>query len=262
MENIIELKNVSFSYENNNKTLDNISISFKKGEKVCILGNNGAGKTTFFLMCNGVLKPDCGNILHFGKPIKYVKKELINLRKSVGIVFQDPDNQIIASCVENEISFGPMNLKLPLDEVSKRIENTLESLNLNHLRKRLTHTLSGGEKKRVSIADILVMKPDIIFLDEPTSSLDPQNVKLLEDILDLLHKNGTTIVISTHDIDFAYKFCDRSVVFSNGNILADGDSNSIFNDDDLIEKSGIRKPILFEISKLLDKNNIKLDLKS
>lgn len=251
MENILELCNVSFAYDDSKNTLKNINAKFKKGEKVAVLGGNGAGKTTFFLVCNGILKVHHGEVLHFDEKIQYKKSQLTKLRKSVSIVFQEPENQIIASTVENEVSFGPMNMGLDLKEVAHRVDDSLEVLNLQHLKKRATHTLSGGEKKLVTIADILAMNPDIIFLDEPTSSLDPENTKILREILETLHEKGATIVISTHDIDFAYSFCDRAIIFSKGEIIADDNIKEVFEKDEIIKKSNIRCPILFEVEKLI-----------
>ncbi len=209
-----------------------------------------AGKTTFFLVCNGILKTHHGELRHFGDPVAYGKKQLMSLRKSVSIVFQDPENQLIASTVENEVSFGPMNLGISTQEVAKRVNDSLDVLNLQDFRKRATHTLSGGEKKRVTIADILAMEPDVMFLDEPTASLDPKNVKILKEILETLHEKGVTVVVSTHDIDFAYGFCDRALVFSDGQIIADDAIQTVFESDQIVQQSGIRKPILFQVAQL------------
>lgn len=255
---ILKIDNISFSYDGKSDVLKNVNLSFKKGETVAILGNNGVGKTTLFMLCNGVLKPSHGNIILNGNEIKYLKKELICLRKSVGIVFQDPDNQIIAPTVESEVSFGVMNLKLKKEEVESRIEESLEDMDITHLRNRTTHNLSGGEKKRVCIADILAMKPSMIILDEPTASLDSKGVIMLKETLEKLSQSGITVVISTHDIDFAYDFAKRCVIICKGEVIGDNDMHEIFKNDDIIKKSELRYPIKFEYEKKLKELGIKL----
>lgn len=255
---ILKIENVSFSYNDEHEVLKNINLSFKKGETVAILGNNGVGKTTLFMLCNGILRPSHGNIILNGKAVEYSRKELINLRKNVGIVFQDPDNQIIAPMVESEISFGPMNLKLPKEEVKSRIEESLEDMDITHLRNRTTHNLSGGEKKRVCIADILAMKPSVIILDEPTAALDSKGVIMLKETLEKLSQSGITVVISTHDIDFAYDFAKRCVILCKGEVIGDNDMQEIFKNDDIIKKSELRYPIKFEYEEKLKELGIKL----
>lgn len=255
-QTVLELRNISFAYEASNPTLRNVSATFRRGERIAVLGNNGAGKTTFFLICNRILQPQQGELLHFGKEIGKSKAELMALRRSIGIVFQDPENQIIATTVENEVSFGPMNLRLPMDEVAQRVTQSLAQMNLTDFRQRATHMLSGGEKKRVSIADILAMQPDLIFLDEPTASLDPANVKVLGEILHQLHAHNITVIVSTHDIDFAYQYADRALVFTEGELLADTDMHTVFDNQVLIEQAKIRKPILFEVTQMLQKHGV------
>ena len=166
METVLIVKNLSYSYNEDKKALNGISLDIHRGERLAVIGSNGAGKSTFFLNLNGVLTPDKGEIFFEGKPID--KKNIIELRKNVGIVFQKADNQIIASTVLAEVSFGPMNMKLPRDEVIARCEEAMEYMNITHLKDRPPHYLSGGEKKCVSIADIIAMKPKLIIFDEPT----------------------------------------------------------------------------------------------
>lgn len=251
MHSILTLKDVCFSYEADVAVLRNINISFHPGETVAVLGGNGAGKTTFFLVCNGILKPQSGTLSHFDAPVSHNKKSLYSLRKSVSIVFQDPQTQLIAPTVESEVSFGPMNLGLPLDTVKQRVEDSLSALNLEPLKTRATHTLSGGEKKQVTIADILAMEPDAVILDEPTASLDPENIQRLHEIIAMLHQKGICVILSTHDMDFAYSVCQRGVVFVKGEILADDDITSIFKNNALLAQAGLRKPLLLDIEERL-----------
>lgn len=242
----MQLENINFSYFENEAVLKNVSIKINKGERIAVLGNNGAGKSTFFLISNGILIPDSGKLLYKGKEITRKKKDLIYLHKNVGIVFQEAENQIIASTVEGEVSFGPKNLKLSDELIREKVDNALETMNLLDYRNKSPQYLSGGEKKRLTIADILAMDSEIILLDEPTASLDPKNVILLEETLNKLSNRGITLLISTHDVDFAYKFADRVVVFSEGTIIADENVDTLFQRDDIIEQAGIKKPILYE----------------
>ena len=245
METVLSVKNLSYSYNEDKKALNGISLDIHRGERLAVIGSNGAGKSTFFLNLNGVLTPDKGEIFFEGKPID--KKNIIELRKNVGIVFQNADNQIIASTVLAEVSFGPMNMKLPRDEVMARCEEAMKYMNITHLKDRPPHYLSGGEKKCVSIADIIAMKPKVIIFDEPTEGLDPINKKMLEDVLDRLNKEGKTILISTHDVDFAYRWADRAVVFSDGEIIADDTPVNLFRNDDIIKRARLRRPVILEI---------------
>lgn len=250
---VLELKDISYSYPDSEPALNHISLTINRGDRIAILGNNGAGKSTFFLVCNGILKPQSGKLLYNGSEILHKKQDLIMLRKNVGIVFQDAENQIIASTVESEVSFGPMNLGLPKQEVNNRVNEALLQMNLLTYKKRAPHYLSGGEKKRVSIADILAMQPEVILLDEPTASLDPRNTALLENTLNQLSAAGITLVISTHDVDFAYRFANRAIVFNNGKIIADDTINDVFSNDEIIYQAGLKKPLLYEATALIEK---------
>ncbi|AOR22771.1 energy-coupling factor ABC transporter ATP-binding protein [Clostridium taeniosporum] len=248
-EIILQVRNLDYTYSNEKDVLSNINIDIYAGEKVAILGSNGAGKSTFFLNINGVLTPKSGDIFYKGKKIS--KKELNELRKNVGIVFQDADNQIIASTVLAEVSFGPMNLKLSKEEVKKRVEEALLYMNLTDFKNRPPHYLSGGEKKRVSIADIIAMKSEIIIFDEPTAALDPLNAIMLEEVLEKLSKEKKTLLISTHDVDFAYRWAERIVVFCNGKIIADGTPLQIFKDDKVINSANLKRPTMLDVYEIL-----------
>ena len=250
-ESLLSLQDVVYAYPDEEPALREISIDIRRGERIAVLGNNGAGKSTFFLICNGILRPQQGRISFAGEEIRYTKKDLTELRKKVGIVFQDADNQIIASTVESEISFGPMNLCLPLREVERLVDEAVEQMDLEAYRQRPPQYLSGGEKKRVSIADILAMRPEIILFDEPTASLDPKNTALLEETLDKLSKRGITLVVSTHDVDFAYRFASRAVVFSRGEIVADAEPDAVFSDASVIREAGLKRPLLFDVARLV-----------
>lgn len=253
-EILLRAENLSYSYEQGNQVLKEINLTIKKGEKIAVLGSNGAGKSTCFLNLNGVLWPGSGRIFYRGKQIG--KKDLHELRKNVGIVFQDADNQIIASTVFSEVSFGPMNLKLPREEVKRRVETALDCMNLRSMKDRPPHYLSGGEKKRVSIADILAMESEVVIFDEPTASLDPVHVEMLTGVLDKMSRMGKTLLISTHDVDFAYRWAERAVIFAGGRIVADGPVRAVLEDEKVLQQANLRKPLLLQVYNSLVKHGI------
>jgi len=245
MRLILQVRDLRFCYDSGVPALDGVSLDVYAGERIAVLGPNGAGKSTFFLCLNGVLTPESGQILLDGKPVD--RKMRKALCERVGIVFQNADDQIIASTVAAEVSFGPMNLRLPRDEVARRVDHALEYMDLQAFRARPPHDLSGGEKKRVSIADILAMESEVILLDEPAASLDPAGEERLERVLARLSDEGRTLLISTHDVDFAFRWATRAVVFSAGRILADGTPQVVFEDTALLRQAHLRRPVLAEV---------------
>lgn len=244
MKELLRFERVSFAYEEGRDALNDVSVSIGAGEKIAVLGNNGAGKSTFFLLANGVLKPRSGKIFLKGTAVGRSAKELNTLRRSVGLVFQDPDVQILAGSVEEEISFGPMNLRLPREEVLSRVDGAISAFALEEYRQRAPQYLSGGEKKRVTLADALAMEPRLLLLDEPAASLDPANTRLLEQNLAMLSERGMGLLISTHDVDFAWRWADRILLFHEGRLAADGDPETIFCDLPLLETCGLEQPLL------------------
>ena len=253
MKEILRLEQVDYQYEDKYPAQKGVCVAINESERIAVLGGNGAGKSTFFLCCNGVLRPQSGKVYLHGQEITYSKKDIMSLRQAVGLVFQEPDSQIIAGSVESEVSFGPINLKLQQEEVVQRVTQSLESMNLSGYQNRAPQYLSGGEKKRVCIADILAMKPEILLLDEPTASLDPENVTLLESTLNELSDAGISLVVSTHDVDFAYRFAKRGIVFRNGEIIADDDIEKVFESEEILVLAGLKKPLLYEAAELLEK---------
>lgn len=251
---ILETKDLTFSYEEGRMALNHLSVEIHEKEKIAVLGANGAGKSTFFLNLNGVRAPEEGEIFLYGTRID--KKNRRELIKNVGIVFQDADSQIIASTVKAEVAFGPLNMKLPRQEVEERTIDAMERLDLQAYAERPPHYLSGGEKKRVSIADILAMDSPIIIFDEPIASLDPVNADMLERILEELEQEGKTILLSTHDVDFAYRFADRALVFCEGKLIADGKPEDIFLDEEILKRANLKKPVLIQVYEMLKRKNL------
>lgn len=255
-ERLMKITNLNYSYADGKQVLKNVNMEIDEGERIAVVGSNGAGKSTFFLNLNGVLTPDSGEICYRGKVIANRKKDLNLLRKAVGIVFQDAENQIIASTVRSEISFGPMNLKLPKEEVIRRVDEAIAYMNLEKFKDRPPHYLSGGEKKRVTIADILAMGSEIIVFDEPTASLDPLNVEMLEEVLKRMSDQGKTLVISTHDMDFVYRWADRVIVFAGGEIIAEGNPQEIFEDTKVLKKANLRVPVMAQVCRVLQEKGV------
>lgn len=246
---ILKVEDLHYVYGNGKAALDGVSVEIYEGEKIAVIGANGSGKSTFFLNINGVYTPTQGSIIFRERPVS--KKNLNELRKSVGIVFQDADNQIIASTVRAEVGFGPMNLKLPNEEVINRVKEALAYMNLSGFEDRPPHYLSGGEKKRVTIADIVAMQPEVMIFDEPTASLDPLNAMMLEDVLLKLGGAKKTVIISTHDVDFTYRWAERVLVFCGGKIIADGTPLEIFCNSEILKQANLKQPVMLEVYDML-----------
>lgn len=246
-EVILEAVDLDYSYPDGTNALRNINLQVAKGEKLTILGSNGAGKSTLFMQFNGLYHPSSGCIHYQGQAISYKTKALIELRKKVGIVFQDPDSQLFSSSVYQDISFGPLNLGLSEQEVKTRVKQALIDTETTELEDKPTHLLSYGQKKRVSIAGVLAMEPEVIIFDEPTAGLDPRHAREFMHLLKNLSAEGKTIIISTHDVDLAYSWSDRLVIMSSGEIIAQGEPGELFLQPELIERADLALPWLIEM---------------
>lgn len=248
MTNIqLSTENLSFTYPDGTQALKNINIEIEKGEKVAIIGPNGAGKSTLFSHFNGLTEPTSGCVKIEDKPISFEKDELLKVRQKVGIVFQDPNDQLFAPTVKEDIAFGPMNLGLSYDEVEKRVEDALKMVGMENYEDKTPHHLSGGQQKRIAIAGIIAMKPELMILDEPTAGLDPDSVEKVLNIMNQLNEEGMTLIISSHDIDMISKYADKIFVLYNGEIIESGNKNKIFSDMELLKKAHLRTPITTEI---------------
>lgn len=248
MTNIqLSTENLSFTYPDGTQALKNINIEIEKGEKVAIIGPNGAGKSTLFSHFNGLTEPTSGCVKIEDKPISFEKDELLKVRQKVGIVFQDPNDQLFAPTVKEDIAFGPMNLGLSYDEVEKRVEDALKMVGMENYEDKTPHHLSGGQQKRIAIAGIIAMKPELMILDEPTAGLDPDGVEKVLNIMNQLNEEGMTLIISSHDIDMISKYADKIFVLYNGEIIESGNKNKLFSDMELLKKAHLRTPITTEI---------------
>jgi len=229
---LIELRDVWFSY-GDREVLKGVNMRVRKGEIAILLGRNGAGKSTLLMHLNGLLKPKKGEVIVDGIRVGYDRKSLIKLRRAVGFVFQNPDDQIVAPTVWQDVVFGPENLGMRDDD---RIKEILRNLGLERYESRLCNSLSGGEKKRVAIAGVLAMEPEFIIMDEPTAGVDGMGLKEILKIVKNLKESGKGILISTHDLDFAKTIGDRFMILEDGRIIYDG----VFVDYSLAENCGIR----------------------
>ena len=260
MEQIhLETKNLSFTYPDGTQALRNVNIKIKKGDKIAIMGPNGAGKSTLFSHFNGLSEPTSGHVEIDGEKIIFERDELLKVRQKVGIVFQDPNDQLFAPTVKEDVAFGPMNLGLEYEEVEKRIEEALEMVGMSGFEEKTPHHLSGGQQKRVAIAGIIAMRPEIMILDEPTAGLDPEGVDKVLNILNNLNSEGMSIVISSHDIEMVKEFADKIFVLYDGEIIAQGDKHQIFSDKELLKKAHLKAPISTEILYKLKENGLDVD---
>jgi len=246
-EVILEAVDLDYYYPDGTNALRNINLQVKKGEKLTILGSNGAGKSTLFMQFNGLYRPTSGSIKYEKQDISYKNKALIELRKKVGIVFQDPDSQLFSSSVYQDVSFGPLNLGLSEQDVKDRVKQALIDTETTDLEDKPTHLLSYGQKKRVSIAGVLAMEPEVIIFDEPTAGLDPRHAREFMQLLKKLSAEGKTIIISTHDVDLAFSWSDRLAIMSSGEIIAHGEPGELFLQPELIERADLALPWLIDV---------------
>ncbi len=235
---IVEVKDLEYSYPDRTPALRGVSFRIEHGEAVGLVGANGAGKSTLLLHLNGCLFPERGTVRIGDYPV--TRQTLPQIRRSVGTVFQDPNDQLFMPTVEEDVAFGPINLQLPPEEVEQRVVRSLESTNSLHLRQRPPYRLSGGEKRSVAIAAVLAMSPDILVMDEPTSGLDPRARRRL---MDLLAGFTHTKIIASHDLDMILSLCPRTIVLHQGTIAADGPTAAVLADQDLLLRSGLELPL-------------------
>lgn len=232
----LEVKNLSFSYPDGTEALRDIDFTVQEGESVGIIGANGSGKSTLLLHTNGVLRNN-GSISVFGRELN--DGNLSEIRRKVGLVFQNPDDQLFMPIVFDDVAFGPINMNFEKKKVFDLTEKALNTVGmLDHIN-RSSHHLSFGQKKRVSFATILSMGPDILVLDEPTSNLDP---KARRELIDFLKAMNITKLIASHDLEFVFRICQRTILLNGGRKVADGDTKEILSDKDLLEKSNLELP--------------------
>ena len=246
---MFKINNLTYKYDKNRKALDNVTMDFDKGDIIGIIGSNGSGKSTLFNNLMGILKATEGEILYKNNRLKYNKKSLYNLRKEVGIVFQDPDKQIFYSMVYDDLAFALRNIGMDEKTIKKRIHKALEAVNGEDFIARPVHSLSFGQKKRVAIASVIAMENELILLDEPTAGLDPESTRAIVDIIKSMHEKGKKIVITSHDMNLIYDICDYIYVLNRGKIISEGNVEEVFIEEDKIEEAGLELPWLVKLNK-------------
>ena len=249
---MFKINNLTYQYDKKRKALDNISMDFDKGDIIGIIGSNGSGKSTLFNNLMGILKPTEGEILYKNNKLKYDKKSLYNLRKDVGIVFQDPEKQIFYSMVYDDLAFALRNIGLDRKNIKVRINKALEAVNGEDFIDRPVHSLSFGQKKRVAIASVIAMENNLILLDEPTDGLDPESTKAIVEIIKSMYNKGKKIIITSHDMNLIYDICDYTYVLNKGKIIVEGKVEEVFINEEKIEEAGLELPWLVKLNKNMD----------
>ena len=251
MKNIIRIENLVFQYSGDENeepitAIRDVSLEIETGSFTAILGKNGSGKSTLAKNLNGLLLPSGGKI--------YVKSwdtsdddHIWDIRQTAGMVFQNPDNQLVSSIVEDDVAFGPENLGVEPSEIRQRVDKALESVNMGRYKKKAPHLLSGGQKQRIAIAGVIAMKPECIIFDEPTAMLDPKGRQEIMDIIEELHREGITVILITHFMDEAVN-ADRVIIMDDGKILLDGSPAQVFSQEETIEQASLDVPLAVEMA--------------
>ena len=234
----ISVVDLGFAYPDGTRALDGVSFEVGHGEAIAVVGANGAGKSTLLMHLNGLLTPAEGAVDIGGTPV--TKGTLADIRRTVGMVFQDPDDQLFMPTVAEDVGFGPLNLGLPPEDVARRVDEALARVDATRLRDRPPYHLSGGEKRAVAIATVLAMEPAILVMDEPSAGLDPRARRR---VISLLRSFEHTRILATHDLDLAADLCERTIVMAGGQIVADGPTREILTNDELLAASGLERPL-------------------
>lgn len=254
---VIEALDVSYTYDGNDeRALDGLNLKIRRGTKVAFMGGNGSGKSTFFLCLNGIRRPDTGKIRIDGKAIEYTRKGLLEVRGRVGIVFQEPDDQLFSASVYEEISFGILNLGADEETARSEVESVIEELEITPFQDRPAHALSGGQKKQVAIADILVMHPEVMILDEPAAALDPKHTRKVQQIVDRLTEKGITVLMATHDIDYAYSWADEIVLMHRGKVIRQGTPFEVCSDREALKAASLEVPAVLRMHERLKEKGL------
>ena len=254
---VIEALDVSYTYDGNDeRALDGLNLKIRRGTKVAFMGGNGSGKSTFFLCLNGIRRPDTGKICIDGEAIEYTRKGLLNVRGRVGIVFQEPDDQLFSASVYEEISFGILNLGADEETARREVESVIKELEITPFQDRPAHALSGGQKKQVAIADILVMHPEVMILDEPAAALDPKHTRKVQQIVDRLTEKGITVLMATHDIDYAYSWADEIVLMHRGKVIRQGTPFEVCSDREALKAASLEVPAVVRMHERLKEKGL------
>ena len=264
-ENVVEFDNVSYYYKTYNDDgtvgkqvgVENATLSIKKGSFVALVGHNGCGKSTLAKLTNGLLTPSSGSVKIFGMDTAN-KNNIFEIRKNVGMVFQNPDNQMVASIVEEDVAFGPENLGVPQPQIVERVQDALQAVGMSEFAKNSPHKLSGGQKQRIAIAGALAIRPQVLVLDESTAMLDPQGRKEVLEVAHKLNAQGMTVILITHFMEEVLD-CNQVVVMSEGHVMATGTPMEIFANDSLLDEVGLRKPRAIALAQKLKQMGFAVD---
>ena len=253
---LFRIDHLSHRYSDGTLALDDVSLSFEKRSRIALLGTNGSGKTTLLHHLNGILKPTSGTVYHDEKPLQYDSKSLLELRRHVGFVFQDPNDQLFAPTVKQDVAFGPLNLGLPVDQVKKLVVESLEIVGMAEFEEKPPHFLSLGQKKRVALAGVLAMQPEVIIMDEPTSNLDPRATsEILHLLLRLNKEEDITLLLATHDVDMVPLFADELYILNKGKLVSTGSPKEVFSKTEMIRAVDLRSPRITHLFEVLKKEN-------
>ena len=256
---LIETRDLCYTYPGKVTALNNINFIAPRNARIAVIGSNGAGKSTLFKHFNGIFKATSGSVLIRGEPI--TKENIKEIRKFVGIVFQNPDDQIFSPTVEQDIAFGPTNLGLDAETIHHRVHEALHVVGIEHLAHRVPHHLSGGEKKRVAIAGVIAMEPEVLVLDEPNAGLDPRGVTDLNAFINSLPKKyGMTVIFSTHDVGLVPEVADYIYVMDKGRIVAQGTTDEIFVQPDMLRSVRLDVPVIPRLLKSLKEHGVDVSM--
>lgn len=244
---MLSTNHLCYEYEDGQRALDDVSIDLATGNIIGLVGANGSGKSTLFKLLLGLLKPSSGEVLFHGRPLRYGKKDLLSLRTEVGIVFQDPDQQIFYSSVADDVAFALRNLGRGEEEIAERVNQALATVGAAGFRDKPVQYLSYGQKKRVAIAGALVLDTQWLLLDEPTAGLDPEGRQMMMELIRDLAQAGKKILISSHDIDLIYEICDYVYILKHGRVLQEGAETEVFADAALVQAAGLTQPWLVKL---------------
>ena len=258
---LFRLENLSHRYSDGTLALNDVSLSFGEGERIALLGTNGSGKTTLLHHLNGILQPTSGKVYFEDKPLKYDSKSLLNLRKRVGFIFQDPNDQLFAPTVKQDVAFGPLNLGQPADQVKKVVDEALRTVGMAEYAEKPPHFLSLGQKKRVALAGVLAMQPEVLIMDEPTSNLDPRATsEILHLLLRLNKESKITLLLATHDVDMVPLFASKLYILNKGKLVSEGSPAELFSDAEMVRSVNLRSPRITHLFEVLKKeDNLPID---
>ena len=245
---ILEFEAVHYTYPvAQEPALKGLTLRLEAGKKSVLIGQNGCGKSTLFMLAVALCKPQSGRVLSNSQPLSYNRKFISQWRQKTGLVFQDPEQQLVAPTVAADISYGLCNLNLPEREIAQRVEQILIDFDLQALATRPVHHLSLGQKKRVALAGVMILRPELLLLDEPTAYLDPLQTRKLIAELEAIHANGTTILIATHDLNFVYEWADWIFVMHQGKLVLEGEAKDVFSHQQIIAELQLGLPLLWEV---------------